>query len=305
MNNTIRVFRRTLLLGVLSVICATAGANPFVNLDFEGDASQPGYVPFPNDPLFFEDFLDWALQANPVDPSYGQLYLTYYSTQGPFPLLWNVPGQPTADNPLPGWTSTYEEEGWPSASSPILLNMSVTLNIPELVVIEGQPEPWSYWPAPIDGNYSLWIWSGGVVEWGSSNGPPYYFSRYSAMHIMQTGDVPADALSLRFRYEIDDAPTDISVTLGGVSIALVEVEPGVLGGDISALAGLTDQELVLTSETVLYQSDPNEYYGPSWVFGSRVLIDDIEFSPLPIPEPATVSLLALGVLLGYRRRLHS
>ncbi len=305
MNNTIRVFRRALLLGILSVMCATADADPFVNLDFEGDASQPGYVPFPNDPLFFEDFLDWAQQANPVDPSYGQLYLTYFSNQGSFPLLWNVPGQPTADNPLPGWTAISVTHGGVPGPSHIFLNDYWLAPTACLVVVQDPFKPSYPMPDPISGRNSLWMWSGGGVPSQGplppGDGPPYYLVNNGLVSIAQTGDVPAAAQSLRFRFQTvvgggyGDEPAVLHVSLGGISIPLYELEPGVLGGDISALAGLTDQELEIVCQSVLYNEDP-------WTVGWQAMIDDIEFSPLPIPEPATVSLLALGLLLGWRRR---
>jgi hypothetical protein len=104
--------------------------------------------------------------------------------------------------------------------------------------------------------------------------------------LIQTGTVPADARSIRFRVAtgIDEA----AVTLSGVSIPLTNIGPGFIGGDISAFAG-QDAQLMFTVR-------------PGITAGA-LYFDDIQFSPIPVPEPSTIILLAAGFLvIAIRRR---
>jgi hypothetical protein len=66
---------------------------------------------------------------------------------------------------------------------------------------------------------------------------------------------------------------------------------GVYGADVSSLAGLTG-ELRFTG------------LAPRPFGLNGALLDDINFSPIPVPEPGSLALLALGLLgtLWWRRR---
>lgn len=127
-----------------------------------------------------------------------------------------------------------------------------------------------YGVGPLQGNFSAFLFGG---EFGPAS-------------ITQTGLVPADAKSLRMAV----AATLFNVSLGGVAIPMVPLANHSTyveyGGDISAFAGQV-LTLRLTAPT-----PPPPQIPPSFF-----MVDDVTFSPEPIPEPATVSLLALGVLL--------
>jgi hypothetical protein len=112
--------------------------------------------------------------------------------------------------------------------------------------------------------------------------------------IAQTGLIPSSAKSILFS---SSSGAELSVTLAGQRIVMVPLYPSgayeVYGGDITALAGQT-AELRLT--------DP---VGPPFPF-SGVLVDNIVFSDIAIPEPATVALFtcgaaAVGLLSSWRR----
>jgi len=105
--------------------------------------------------------------------------------------------------------------------------------------------------------------------------------------ISQFGTVPSFAQSLQFL----SAPIlgeDVMVSFGGQSLPLVLLSIdsgyGVWGADITPFAGQSG-ELRFTALGT-----------PSLPFGTFYL-DDIRFSPLPVPEPSAWGLLALGAAL--------
>jgi hypothetical protein len=106
----------------------------------------------------------------------------------------------------------------------------------------------------------------------STAGPP------TTAAIGQTGRIPATAQSFSF-YSMGD----FAVTFGGQPISLVALGStstyNIYGGDISAFANQAGELL----------------------FQGGGLLDAIQFSNLPIPEPGVFSLSALGaLLLGWR-----
>jgi hypothetical protein len=81
----------------------------------------------------------------------------------------------------------------------------------------------------------------------------------------------------------------LAVTLNGapISIFVLSSSGGImtLGGDVSAFSGTT-VELAFTASSL-----------------SDFFLDSIAFSPIAVPEPSTLSLVALGLLgLGWHRR---
>lgn len=109
--------------------------------------------------------------------------------------------------------------------------------------------------------------------------------------IAQTGQIPAGTMSLLF---VATPPSGggWKVTIGGQSIPVVEVSQvdsrfNEYGANISAFAGLTDE---LRFTALPGTSSP----GNMW-------LGEIQFSPIPVPEPTTATVFVLGgLLLGWR-----
>lgn len=144
----------------------------------------------------------------------------------------------------------------------------------------------------LDGNY--------CVQLSAVSFAPSGFFKTSS--ISQTGDVPANAQSIQF-LKIDDggpAPTNAFVTLNGSVINLVPIATNgnvvTMAGDVSAFAG-TNAELTITSAGA-----PG---GVALAGENYLTLDDISFSPNPVPEPSALVLLAVGGVIAFaakRRR---
>jgi hypothetical protein len=129
---------------------------------------------------------------------------------------------------------------------------------------------------PLEGDYSAWL-MGSTSLW----------PQQQAAAIAQIGQIPADSKSIRFLFSTAYLP---EVTFAGQSIPLVELDANTsyitLGGDVSLFAGDTGE----LRFTVL----PGHGGG---------LFDNIQFSPVAIPEPTTLVLSLLGVLIvGWRAK---
>jgi hypothetical protein len=101
--------------------------------------------------------------------------------------------------------------------------------------------------------------------------------------IRQTGLVPADARSLLFKASINPPLSGFGISLRGQNLSYTAISGGpnytLYGADVSAFAA---QTIALT------------------ITGGGV-VDDIQFSPQPIPEPSVFGLFGLGsLLLGWR-----
>ena len=127
---------------------------------------------------------------------------------------------------------------------------------------------------PIQGNYSVLL-----------QGPQLSIpSTPSTAAIGQTGTIPTTAQSLTFLAN----QFGLQVTFKGLPIDFLvtgsTANYNVYSADISAYAGQTGQ--------LLFTAPLN----------SSVLLDNIQFSSSPVPEPSTFALTALGgLLLGFRR----
>lgn len=106
--------------------------------------------------------------------------------------------------------------------------------------------------------------------------------------ISQTGLVPADAASLRFKGSWTSS-SPVGVSLGGQSLSYTAISSGpnytLYGADISAFAGQTAKLVFLSPSLSLY------------------FIDDIQLSSQGIPEPSSLALLCCGGLMLAVRRL--
>jgi hypothetical protein len=172
-----------------------------------------------------------------------------------------------ASNAIPGWTAYIG--GVPQTD---IFYDNISLGAPAVIL-----QDTNGFFQPLQGRYSLLIQ-------GSSLDSPISAS------IGQTGLLPNNAVSLFFFLSLNSS---LQVTFNGQPISLVQVAStpnyDVMGGNISAFAGQTGQ--------LLFTSPGNSGFG---------LVDDIQFSPSPIPEPGVFALSAVGVLmLAIRRRRKS
>ncbi len=129
----------------------------------------------------------------------------------------------------------------------------------------------------LSGNFSLFLGKGG-------SGAP------EAGSISQTGLVPVGTQSLIFKVgTLFNGPFTVSLGGQNLSYAPLASAPGYTsyGADISSFAGQTD--------TLVFMAGINGGSGAA-------MIDDIQFSPIAIPEPSAVALLGLGALCFAARR---
>jgi hypothetical protein len=137
---------------------------------------------------------------------------------------------------------------------------------------------------PVFGNYSAYI----EADLGSVDN--------SQLSLAQSGLVPADAQSLRFRVmpysSMSGVAAQLSVVLGGqpLSLNVLSVQPTyqIMGADISPYANTLAQ----------LRFDVNAAYfslgGPNVLVG--IGLDNITFSSTQIPEPSSVALFAAALL---------
>ena len=183
-----------------------------------------------------------------------------------YPTFGSVP----AATAIPSWAAyTFDQFGTITQSQIVYNAISTGGALVGLVDTNG-----SLHPTPLQGRYSV------LLE-ASQGGTP------TTAAIGQTGQVPLSALSLLFYTSLDST---IQVAFNGQPIALVQTGAtanyAIMAGNISAFAGLTGQ--------LLFSASPNYGYG---------LIDNIQFSSSPVPEPNVLALSALaGLLLRLRSR---
>jgi len=138
--------------------------------------------------------------------------------------------------------------------------------------------------AVIDGNFSVVLTGGAYL-----GNPPLP----ADAAISQTGLVPPDAKSILFAsYSRGNGFPNLSVMLNGQSLDLTLVSTTsnylLYGADVSPLAGKS------ANLTIVARSNYPLGFG---VFG----LDDISFSPNPIPEPSVLCLFVAGLsILGWR-----
>lgn len=174
----------------------------------------------------------------------------------------------TAD--VPGWTEYY---GWSDVNysgGTTLQYNDPTLDAPGVTLFDAVVLG-SY---AIQGNYSIYLYGGDTP------------SMTTGAAIGQTGTIPTTAQSLTFdlgqhfgslQVTFNGQPLDYLVTGSAASYTIYSA-------DISAYAGEAGQ-LLFTAP----------YY-------SNAMLDNIQFSSSPVPEPGVLALTALGtVLLGCRR----
>jgi hypothetical protein len=135
----------------------------------------------------------------------------------------------------------------------------------------------------LDGNFSAYL------QGGQTSVPD--------VSIRQTALVPVFAQSLVFKAEPQPfTPGPLLVSLGGqnLSYSALSVGPNytLYGVNIAGFAGSTEQ---LEFSALQGGANPNDWN-----------LDDIQFSPTPVPEPGTWALLVCGAgVLGLSRRVQS
>jgi hypothetical protein len=168
-----------------------------------------------------------------------------------------------ATSAVPGWTIT----GFLGPTE--LLYNDISLGAPSVSLCSTSPPS-------LGGRYSINLY-GGVP------GPPGYPTVGGSMS--QTGLVPASAQSLRFIASGGNGP--LVLTLGGQNLPFYALSNGpgyvMYGADISAFEGQVEP---MTFQTP-FNSGINNYW----------MIDNIQFSPTPIPEPGFAIPIVFGVLI--------
>jgi hypothetical protein len=136
--------------------------------------------------------------------------------------------------------------------------------------------------SPIMGSYSFALINGHLS-------PTDPNSQFVMTWIAQSGTVPTNAVS----FELRATGGPFSVTFNGSEIPMTSLGGNLYGGDVSAFAGQTVPMLI--------QNDSTQP-------GTLLELDDLQFGPSPVPEPASVTLIGAGIAfclasLSRRRRL--
>lgn len=124
------------------------------------------------------------------------------------------------------------------------------------------------------GNYSLAFAS------GRANSQDFN-SAWINSYISQTGNISPSALSVRLL--ATGAP--FKVFVGGAEIPMFSLGGNSYGGNIAGFAGTLSELKIMNN-------------APVGALGSALKIDNILFSSVAIPEPSSLTLVALGLISG-------
>ena len=177
-----------------------------------------------------------------------------------------------AGSALPGWTVYYGKTSQASIGCDSASVGGANVSLLGSAWRGGAPQ------GLIHGRYYLLLQEGNSGSAQPGDQPPW-----ETVSIAQTAQVPASAMSLTFRASV----ADLTVFLGGEALPLNVLSScqgyDIYECDVSRFAGQTEQ-LEFTG------GDPTVY------------LDDISFSPAPVPEPAALGLFLTGGALFWRRR---
>ena len=171
-------------------------------------------------------------------------------------------GEIVATNAIPGWTAYVG-----TTTQPTVFYNGVSIGGSLVSLNDTNASGTQISPLPIQGNYSVLLWTAS-------------FSEEPSVGIGQTGQIPNSANSLVFWATFGG----IQVTFNGQVISFFTTGStanyNIYAADISAYAGQTG-ELRFTTPS----RSP---------LGNVALLDNIQFSSTTVPEPGTSALIALG-----------
>ena len=175
---------------------------------------------------------------------------------------------------FPGWTAYYSSASGTNIASTVYYD-SVSAG-GAAIFLEDSNAPSGGGPLPLQGNYSV------LLEGASG----VFGSNPTTASIGQTGTIPNTAQSLTF---LGNLGGTVLVSFNGQPLSFMAISNTlnytIWGADISAYAGQTGQLLFTAT------------------LQRGALLDDIQFSSLPVPEPAEFALAVLGAsILGFHYR---
>ncbi len=178
------------------------------------------------------------------------------------------PGGDTYNAIISSWTSYINKQEIPADQ--VIFN-DQTLDEPWVTIQGTNSTIYSPIPLPVQGKYTAYLLGPSMHAFGTNSA------------IGQVGQIPTMAASLVFWGQI--ANTTL-VTFAGNPLTVNTIGSTanytIYGAAISPYAGQTGELLFTTT--------------------GRAILDNIQFSTTPVPEPSTLALAALGILLfGYRR----
>jgi PEP-CTERM motif-containing protein len=179
------------------------------------------------------------------------------------------PGFVSADLAFPFWTVYYGS----TQQTQVLWNEVSAGSTLATLLGQFASQPPFGGPNALDGGYSAFLF-GGPTD----------------CSIAQVGQIPTDAVSLLFKAQLPGPGYQLIVSMGGVNLPVFDVSSGpnytLYGVNVAQFAGMQEDLRFIAPAG-------NNHWN----------LDDIVFSPNPVPEPTTGALFALGGLLVGSRIL--
>ena len=181
------------------------------------------------------------------------------ATIDPNPDTFTYPMDPSEC--FPGWIV--------GGSGTVVFYNGLSVGAPAVTLMGPDPSGRNPGFTPFQGSYSVFL-----VYFNIAGPPPT---------LSQSGLIPAGTRSLTFLVDGGHGD-DAVVMLNGIVIPLVSVSGGRLAADVSAWAGSVAQ--------LTFSTPTGNIYAPELFY-----FDDVQFSSNPVPEPRTLGIIGLGVLL--------